>query len=203
MRLGFVVDGEAEYRSLPRLFASIGVNNVLLTPLKADIQPLAPIGQIAASVKPAIKILMAKRVDRAIVLLDRETRDECPGGFAASLADTLARVCPGPSFDVVVKNRQFENWLVADPDALSAQIGRFRLTDGQRRQIVPNKADTIDALALLKIVVRQHDYEKVKDAVRIMSHATAANMAENSRSFRRFLRVVGHPAYSTQSRRPA
>jgi hypothetical protein len=202
MRIGFIVDGEAEYRSLPNIYARLAVSATLLTPLKSDIQPLAPVAQIAASVKVPLRIMRRRGADRVIILIDRETRNECPGEFAAALRTLLSRYCDASTVDIVTKDRRFENWLIADPDALEHLRGRFKLDAGQRSQIEPNKADAVDALTLLKRIVRRHDYSKVKDARRILAVAEPLRMARNSRSFRRLLRLIDHNSYRQQSRRP-
>ena len=63
------------------------------------------------------------------------------------------------------------------------------------------KADSVDALALLKQATRGDAYDKVQDAKRILEEVDVAQLAANSRSFRRFLRVIGHPEYRSQSAR--
>ncbi|MGO9903074.1 MAG: hypothetical protein ACLP0J_26085 [Solirubrobacteraceae bacterium] len=50
---------------------------------------------------------------------------------------------------VVVKVRMFENWLVADYDALAAQRGRFKSSVADRNRVQPNRADAADAAAIL------------------------------------------------------
>jgi len=201
VRIGMIVDGEAEYRSLSKLFSRIQISSTLLSPLKADIQPLAPVTQIAGAVKSRLKILAAKNVDLAIVLLDRESRPDCCGAMAEAIRVAITKMSASPRVAVVIKNRMFENWLIADCDALEQLRARFTVRPGQRQQIAPDKADSADGVSLLKAMVRQKDYNKVKDAVRIMSVAIPERLASNSRSFRRFLRILGHPAYRLQSRR--
>jgi hypothetical protein len=202
MRVGFIVDGEAEFRSLSGIYPRLGVSATLLAPLKSDIQPLAPLPQIAASIKIPLRIMHGRGADLVVVLLDREMRTECPGDLARSLSLLLSLSYPVPRIAVVMKDRRFENWLVSDPEVFRHFKARFRFESGHRSQVAPDKADHIDALAMLKRLVIQQDYSKVKDAVQILRHAEPSRMARNSRSFRRFLRLLGHPAYSLQSRRP-
>lgn len=96
----------------------------------------------------------------------------------------------------------YENWLVSDVEALKCQPGRFAVSDADARRVVPNRADRIDAMTLLKRMCKDAAYEKVRDSERILTRADVMRMAENSRSFRRFLRVVGHPSYQRQSASP-
>jgi hypothetical protein len=64
--------------------------------------------------------------DVVVVLLDRETQNQGPAEIAAALEREFARKAYGVPVRVVVKDRQFENWLVADLDALR-QCRRFGL----------------------------------------------------------------------------
>ena len=200
-----IVDGQAEFRSLPLLLRKIETPFVLLSPLYADIQPYAPAGQIAGAVATRLPIVASRHVDLAVILLDREARPECPGEIADRLCALLAAPCQRcgiPRALVVVKNRMYENWLISDSAAFRGQRGRFRLSAAQVRTLDSGRADTLDGLAVLENAVRGDAYSKVADAVRIIGRAEPLRMAGNSRSFRRFLRVVGHPRYARQSRNP-
>jgi hypothetical protein len=174
----------------------------LLPPLKADIQPLAPIPTMARQCEKAIRQLALRGADEVMLLVDRENRSECASLFARALGDELRRRACGAAVTVVVKNRTFENWLLADLDALTVQRRRFRVSRTTRSMIEPDKADNVDALLLIGRCV-QGDYDKVADAKRIMSHADALRIAQHSRSFRRFLRCARARPYLSQSARPA
>ena len=105
---------------------------------------------------------------------------------------------------VVVKNRKFENWLIADPGAFKKLRGRYEITSAFEGAVSPNKADGgTDATGLIKSISKDRSYDKLKDAVAIVSVADPGTMACNSRSFRRFLRLLGHPDYVAQSLRPS
>ncbi len=165
-------------------------------------QPKSEPGQIAGKAIKKVKIQRDRGADLIVVLIDREDRKECPTEFA----DQLKRAFAKRGYDavnVVVKNRTFENWLIADVEALKQLPGRFKVTKTFERTVSPNKADNVgDAEALLnKIGVKQR-YHKRRDAVRITAVQETLNIAKNSRSFRRFLHVVGHPQYLSQSKRP-
>ena len=109
---------------------------------------------------------------------------------------------------MVLKDRMFENWLVAATSALRSQPKRFRLSGTAASSIAPNNADQTDALGLLHTATRaarkgkKQTYSKIADSKRILARVDINEMAANSRSFRRFLRCLGHPAYHDQSRRP-
>ncbi|MCH8961998.1 MAG: DUF4276 family protein, partial [Bacteroidetes bacterium] len=104
---------------------------------------------------------------------------------------------------VVVKNHSFENWLIADVKALRSLRGRFKVTRSFEKKVIPNKADHVaDAEGLLNTIAVKRPYHKRRDAVHVTAVQEALEMARNSRSFRRFLRDVGHPQYLSQSKRP-
>ncbi len=206
MKIGIVVDGQSEFRSLPQLLDRIEGPHTMLKPLYADIQPFAPVQQIVRAVKTRVPILKAKRADMALILLDRESRGVCPGSWAAEIQAAVSRKCTAvgiDSFAVVVKNSCYENWLVSDPLAFERMPKRFNLSFADTNKIQPNKADRVNAQAMLKRAARGSSYSKVDDAVKIMQHADPLRMASNSRSFRRFMRLVGNPHFLDQSRRPS
>lgn len=200
MKIGLVVDGEAEYASMPCLYAQLrkASRHEFLNPLKADIQPLAPVGAIAERCEKAARQLLLRGADRVIVLIDRESRGEAPGVLASAIASHVE----DDRIVVVIKNRMFENWLIADLDALVACRARFAVARATRRAVERGKADNIDGLGLLKRTT-VGDYHKVLDAKRILGKAAVGRMGTHSRSFRRFLRCSGDPTYAAQSRLPA
>ena len=156
---------------------------------------------IARAIVDGIEYLKANGVDRVVVLFDREHRRECAGELAERVRRQIQPLTDIPT-SVVIKDRTFENWLVADIEALRTMPARFDVSAAVIRSVAPNKADQIDAYAILQSCARRRAYRKVQDARRILSHADISRMAANSRSFRRFLRCVGHPAYITQSNKP-
>ena len=205
MRIGIVVDGDAELRSLPLLaprllIGSNSVGKVLL----AQLHPHAPSGNVARIALKSVLILAARGHDKVIVLIDQDDCALCPvaraGQIALELRDRIAGLC-NVSIEVVVKTKSFESWLLSDPDALVALSGRFRLSAADVRAIAPNKVDQTDASRLMRKVIIG-GYDKVGDAARIMGRVDIGRSAKNSRSFRRFLRVIGDTRYSAQSARP-
>lgn len=204
MRVGIIVDGQSEVSALPKLKPQLeqASGNTIIGPIRAQIHPKASVVVIARVAVESIAILRAQRgAEKIVVLIDREDRQACPGDFAKRV---LERILPSVAIpvDIVIKDRKFENWLVADVDAMLDMSARFSLSRGAVNSIRPNKADNTDAEALIRAAAIRGSYHKVKDAGRILGQADVSNMATNSRSFRKFLRCVGHPAYATQSRAP-
>lgn len=209
MKVGLIVDGDAEFASLPHVLPRIdSKHEVLPRVLKAAVHPLGGPGKVARAVMPAIRIFVANRgVRQVVILLDREQQTECCGAIAGEIAQAVSRLCENEGLrvevSVVLKDRTYENWLLSDPDALRASTGRFRVSAAFAKKVQPNKADTIDAGKLIKTAVVKGSYDKVEDGVRIMRAADPSRMGANSRSFRRLLRVVGDRAYSNQSKLPS
>jgi Domain of unknown function (DUF4276) len=201
-RIGAIVDGQSEYRALPLITAKLEIAGAqFVKTLYAPIQPCAPAGVIARACQSPIQQLVQRRVTDIMILLDRETRSECPGTWASQIIDLL-ELPPGCRGWVIIKNRMFENWLIADLEALKASPRRYNLTTADERRIIPNKADSCDALRMLKNMTNSA-YSKVDDSRIILTAADPLRIAANSRSFRRFLRVAGHSDYQTQSSKPA
>src|SRR5438876_930400 len=128
MKIGLLVDGDAEYRSLPEIYDRLRslTPHQLLKPLRADLQPLASVAQIVTEVRKMAPVLIKKGAELIIVLLDRENRDVCSGRWAEEIATNLnltiastisqTRAC---QFAVMIKNSCYENWLVSDVNAFS------------------------------------------------------------------------------------
>lgn len=206
MKVGFIVDGEAEYRSLPILISKISTSYQLVRTLRADLQPYSTSAQIAREVKIKSRILAAKQVDLAVILIDQENKEVCAGSWATEIEASCYHSCIEAGikhFAVVIKQRCYENWLISDLSALSKSPKRFQVTGAHYKQVQPGKADNVDAQKLLRSLVQGPSYDKIGDAVKIASHSDPILMGQHSRSFRRFLRTIKHPDYQEQSKRPA
>lgn len=193
MRIGLIVDGDAEFRALPHLYDRIGTPHILLSPVRAPIHPHAPFPQMAQAVARKIPILRSWDADAALVLLDRETRQECPGAIASSLLALIRPQCKASGIhhvSVVLKDRTFENWLISDPKALLRMPKRFGFASTSLRKF-GGGADSVDAMSSLKTAAIGAAYSKTLDAPRILRLADPATMAKNSRSFEKFSRELG------------
>ena len=207
MRIGFLVDGQAERKGLPKIIPRVRSSaTILRNPLFCDMQPFAPPAQIAHVAAKRFGILLAKGVSKIVVLIDKERRPHCTPRIACDIESEmrkrLAKIDPRAQLSVVLKVTMFENWLVADPDAYKALRGRFTRVATLRKAVEPDKADSVDALSLLRKCSKTGTFEKVRDGVAICKELEPNRAARNSRSFRRFLRVLGHPDYESQSKSP-
>lgn len=203
MKIGIIVDGDAEMEALKLLTERLAIEGIqILTPIYANMQPRASVGQIVRAAVDKLGILKNRQAARVIVLIDRENRTECTGDWAKQLEEAFqklghSQVC------VVVKNRKFENWLISDVNVFKALSKRYKITVSFKKAIIANKADSVDdAEKLLNSIIIKNAYHKRRDAQKITSAQDIIIMAENSRSFRRFLRLLDHPYYQDQSKLP-
>jgi hypothetical protein len=201
VKIGIIADGSAESQALRLLTRQIRIEGTqILDPIYADMQPTSTPRQIAKSAEEGIKYLKRKQAARVIVLVDREDLKGSPSDLATSL-ETAFREKGHSHICVVIKNRKFENWLIADPQAFKKMPARYKVTLAFEKAVVPDKADSVeDAEAHINRIVKGKDkYHKRRDAVQITAKQDCLEIGQNSRSFRRFLRLVGHPDYEDQS----
>jgi hypothetical protein len=206
MRIGIVMDGDAESQAFKRVTRRLGIQGVtFIDPVYADLQPKAAAGQIARAAVATIETLVEMRgAERVIVIIDREDNAKCPGSLRDDLEDRFKSLGRDEVL-VVIKNRQFENWLIADPQALHrASSQQFRKPSPQFIKAVrPNRADSVvDPVGLLDALCREQPFHKRRDAAAVCDALDVPTVAANSRSFRRFLRAVDHHDYLTQSAKP-
>jgi hypothetical protein len=130
--IGLVVEGATEFNALPRLHT-----NKKLFP---GCPPLYPInlGGVGGDVKPdgiakrvspkVVTHILAGRTT-VVVCLDREDRDDCPGAFAEVVRRALAaKLKTEPAltkrayrFHVIIVDRAFKAWILADACGLHAR----------------------------------------------------------------------------------
>jgi hypothetical protein len=204
VNLGVVVDGQAEALAYPYLLRRIQIAGVsFLNPIYADMQPKATPAQIVRAASSKLALAINRGAHRQVLLIDFEDRDGCSCTFAESITASLRKFGFKDAF-AVVKNRRFENWLVADVAALKQMPARFELTAGFVNMVVPNRADNVkDAEREIGRICKHVAFNKREDPAQILRRASELRLARNSRSFRRFLRLATHPAYAAQSKRPA
>jgi hypothetical protein len=205
VKIGIVVDGLGEFKSLPEICARLCLRqgDQLLAPVHARLQPKSAPGRIAESVLKKLDLLRKRGADVVLLLIDREDREDCAPEFAQAIEAALEGM--GEQVHVVVKDRKFENWLIAGPAGLARLKGRFKPTKAFESRVMPNKADNVaDATALLdQICVKGKGfYHKTQDPPRILAAMDVTEAGKNSRSFRRFLHLLGDKRYRDQSKKP-
>lgn len=147
-------------------------------------------------------MIRAKKPELVVILIDLENREICPPHFSIELKKEIDQRVPNTPFKttVIIKVRTFENWLIADLDAIRL-LNKFTITQKIRKSIEPNKADNVDAINLLKNMGNE-SYDKTEDGKRISQKISAQVIAKHSRSFRKFLRVIEVPQFRNQSKKP-
>lgn len=197
MKIGLLVDGRGEFRALPYLLNRLGSPHQVLAPLKCDMQPLASPGQIALAASKRFPILLDWGAEAIVLLLDKETRLECTGDLVRVVEREararLKELSSTVGLQVVYKVSQFENWLVADPTALRDLPGLFEHIERIEKRVSNNRADIVDASNLLKVCLKRPINIKMKGAIEICKRLDPARAAENSRSFRKLLKVLDCP----------
>jgi hypothetical protein len=191
MKIGLLVEGDAEYHALPNLLPRLSSPHVILNPLLCPMQPLDTPAQIAHVAAKRLPILLAKGVDLVVLLIDKEKRTECSGELAQQIEREARSRFGAADVRVVLKVTKLENWLVADPEALRDLPGLFEQVERIEKRVVPGRADTVDALGLLKTCSGKRAYDKKKGAVEICKKLDPERARQNSRSFRKLLKTLG------------
>ena len=190
MKTGIISDGSAEAQALEHLVTRMRCPKFFpLKPVYADMQPYSPIPQIVRAAQSRVALLNRRGAERHLVILDREANDACPGEFANRLKVEFERRGM-PNVAVVMKDRAFENWLIADMSSLlRGAHRRIAISDRIVERISASGADNVNALAILNGCVKD-GYNKRRDAIEICKIVDPAVLARNSRSFRKFLAVA-------------
>lgn len=202
MKIGIAVDGQAEciaWRVFINKLRQCG--HAILDPVYADVQPKATAATIARAAIPKLSLLRQQEACRFILLIDFEDKNGCPSKHSKDIEAAFKSLSWNVS--VVTKVKCFENWLIADIEAIKKLPKRFKVTTSVERTVTPNKADNIANAQEMLSQLSLGEYHKRKDPVQLAKHLDPLRMAANSRSFRRLLRLIGHSAYSSQSRLPA
>lgn len=201
MKIGLIVDGEGEPLALDCILSKINSSNVILKARFAGMHPKASPKQIAKAADGAVKVLLAKGVTMLVVLIDLED-SPCAVNMAREIEQAFFSQYE-INTQVVVKKHSVENWLIADPAGLKQMSARFDVTRSFEDKVYNDRADHIvNAADLLDSIAIKKNYHKRNDPPAIMSHLLPDRIAQNSRSFRRLLRVVGHNTYLNQSKNP-
>ncbi len=203
-KVGVVTEGESEVRGLPMLYPQLErrLGLQILRPVRASVDPLAPVAVLARGARTGIQMAFARGAQLVVFLVDREMSQTLASKRAAEIEAKL-RSDIDDRIRVVVKDRSFENWLIASPEGFRAQRARYARPERIERAAVPDKADkVIDPCEVINSAMTKGQYDKTGDAPKILAAANIDSLAANSRSFRRFLAVLGDPAFSSGSKKP-
>jgi hypothetical protein len=200
--IGLIVEGDAEFAAFPLLHKK---------KLVAGCPPLKPInlGGVGADRKPeGVAKLLAPKViqhqvagrNQVVICIDREQRTLCTPGFASAVTEALRvelqkRGRPSTDVHVVIADRAFEAWLLADAKGLHQRKvfkrpPPFYSFEGQlgERQL----KGVVELTTLLG-----RPYSKTKDGPDIFTKLnfstarTHVKGASGSKSLDKFLRTLG------------
>ena len=203
-KVGVVTEGESEVRGLPMIYPQLEqrLGLQILRPIRASVDPLAPVAVLARGARTGIQMAFSRGAQLVVFLVDREMSQTSAPIRAAEIEEKL-RSDIDDRIRVVVKDRSFENWLIASPEGFRAQRARYARPERIERAAVPDKADkVVDPCGVINSAMTKGQYDKTGDAPKILAAANIDSIAANSRSFRRFLAVLGDPVFCSGSRRP-
>jgi len=116
MKIGVYIDGQAEAIAQKKILSKLSFGNItFIGPIYVDIQPRATALQIARKIIDKSSLTHGK-TQYNVVLIDKDDRNQCPTTFASDIQNALNSFNK-QSYMVVVKNIQFENWLIASPSS--------------------------------------------------------------------------------------
>lgn len=201
MIIGIICEGQEESQSLAHIVSRITIEGVTICkPVYASIEPKATSAQITKAAESRFKYFMARKVNQILLLIDREDLTDCPGKRALEVEQAALKM-GFTNVRVVIKNRKFENWLIADCEALR-QLSSFKPTQSFIRQVTAKADQVADAVGLLSsIKTDKKSFHKTNDGTAIAKKAVPETIALHSRSFRRFLRLLTHEDYKNQSKK--
>lgn len=153
MKIGLIGEGDTEFNAVPTMIAKLGhvvVGNHNLCGAGADypwealfVKKVYPYAR-AFAIKAAVN-----RPDKVIVILDREERPECCGSLATLGVTILKRELATEQLEldisVILANRQFECWLMANTSALDG-------SPLMRRNISTLLGETVDETNVMGII---------------------------------------------------
>ena len=200
MAISLVVEGDSDLGALPVILRNAKIA-VARNPIQFGGQPVecsVPV-LVERVLLSKVRIASLKSTTRVIVVLDRESRPDCPGDFASRVeTELLAQLAPfgnprQPPITVICADRCLENWLLADPAGLAkhAYIAKSPASK------VGNNADGVqDAQAVIRWAYRKGSkYHKRRDAPGLAEKVRVLDPAvrRRSKSLDKFLRVAGVP----------
>ena len=194
--VGLVVEGRTEYQALPEMLVRLGLR--CTTPISFRGQPVeAAVDRLVERcLLRHVRAQLRKKPDLVIVVLDLEQRQSAAHRFRAEVRRELrtqVRRTEGQGAarktEVVVCDRLFENWLLADPRGIAASA----YLEQDLTRAVSCHADGKDALSLLRGALRKGEtYRKAEHGPRLAAHVRVEDRKVRlcSESLRQFVDIV-------------
>ena len=202
--VGLVVEGQTEFAALPAMLQRLGVKPTRPSNFSGQFQD-APVRKLVEKrLLHHVKAQIVKGPDLVIVVLDRENRPESARAFEKAVRDEITKQLDNPTrprVEVVVCDRTFENWLIADPKGIHKSE---YITRDLSAKVVCH-GDGKDALALIKNAFRRRKaYNKGPHGAKLSVFVRVGSPRVHlcSKSLRRFVEFVERTkqAYSGESR---
>lgn len=200
VKVGIIVDGEAELRTIKQLIA-LWEGRPSVEVLMAHTDPQGPPEKQAIQISKVIKQLRVKDCTRFLVLFDLETVNTCPGAKAQVLERVLAKAhglkATSGVFRVSYKVTSYENWLIADYAGVERLnwIQFSKKVQGKIEGGSDNLRCAYDVLDTACLNGHRYTSNKPGHSEEIIGNIDLRVVAQRSKSFRRFLRLLGHPDY--------
>ncbi len=200
--VGLIVEGETEFAALPLLHKEglvAGCPPLKPTNLGGVGSHLDPVG-IARMVTPKVIAHIAAGRTKVIVCIDREQRADCSGEFAQRIvvmlrAELAKKGYQSLDLHVVIADRTFESWLLADARGLYKK-GRFKTAP--KFQCFEGNLGSRDRKGVVELSqLLGRDYGKTTDGPSLFRHLdfAAARLygprQHGSKSLDKLLRVLG------------
>lgn len=187
------IDGDVRYCSI--------------NPISSKCSTTVEINRISQEISNAINNnLRTSNSTNIIVLIDFERLQKklniCPGDISNKIINAISQKSFTKyveNISIVFKVQKLENWLLSDKEAVRSIISE-NIYNEKFNTLSLEKIDELNALKIIDTIWPNNKHHFAK---RIVENLDPLRMAQNSRSFRRYLRVLGHPDYKDQSKDPA
>jgi len=198
--IGLIVEGDAEFKALPRLHKLLpGCPPLKAINLGGIGAECAPEG-VARRVVPKVIAHQAAGRIRIILCIDRENRQRCAPGFASDVSQALTRELkqkgrPSTGVHVVIMDRAFEAWILADARGLHARrkfksAPPFHCFEGELG--AQQRLGVVEMERLLgRPYSKTSDGPELFSALRFPEARAHQNHGHGSRSLDKFLRTLG------------
>jgi hypothetical protein len=190
--LALIVEGESDYEAIPILLRNAGLSVASVMQIGGQSIDCDMYTLVKGRLLGKVQLTLLRQPSKVLVVLDRESRNACPGEFAGDVQNELVRQLGNgyrgtPRIVVVCADRTLENWLLADPDG----IGKHNYIARDCRNRIRNNADGVNAEALLKwAYAKGRSYHKRRDApdLALRVRSGSASVRRRSKSLDKLLR---------------
>jgi hypothetical protein len=196
VRIAFIAEGQTEYYCLPKIAGRLGNTILRVALVKGTCADLDWARYFSIRVVPLVRAMLLHQPEKIIVVLDRESRDDCSPKLAELGLEVIIRECGyclgGCGVTVVISNRMFECLLFADYAALDA----LNILKVPASEFLPASTDGRLILGKLKGHLRRGCYyDKLQHGIALAQKLDIAdeNTLQRSRSLRKLVKELEPP----------